>query len=55
VLRLLARGSTNREIAQALTISRRTAEHHVQHIYTKIGGSTRAMAALFAMEHGLVA
>jgi HD-GYP domain-containing protein (c-di-GMP phosphodiesterase class II)/DNA-binding CsgD family transcriptional regulator len=54
VLRLLARGRSNREIAQQLTISRRTAEHHVQHIYAKIGGSTRAMAALFAMEHGLV-
>jgi HD-GYP domain-containing protein (c-di-GMP phosphodiesterase class II) len=54
VLRLLARGSSNREIAAELVISRRTAEHHVQHIYTKIGGSTRAAAALFAMEHGLV-
>jgi HD-GYP domain-containing protein (c-di-GMP phosphodiesterase class II) len=54
VLRLLAGGSTNREIAAELVISPRTAEHHVQHIYTKIGGSTRAAAALFAMEHGLV-
>jgi response regulator RpfG family c-di-GMP phosphodiesterase/DNA-binding CsgD family transcriptional regulator len=54
VLRLVATGSTNREIAEQLVISRRTAEHHVQHIYAKIGGSTRAAAALFAMEHGLV-
>jgi HD-GYP domain-containing protein (c-di-GMP phosphodiesterase class II) len=54
VLRLLARGSTNRQIAGELVISPRTAEHHVQHIYTKIGGSTRPAAALFAMEHGLV-
>lgn len=54
VLRLLARGSTNREIARELVVSPRTAEHHVQHIYAKIGGSTRAAAALFAMEHGLV-
>jgi putative nucleotidyltransferase with HDIG domain len=54
VLRLVAGGSTNREIATELVISPRTAEHHVQHIYTKIGGSTRAAAALFAMEHGLV-
>jgi DNA-binding NarL/FixJ family response regulator len=30
------------------------AEHHVQHIYTKIGGSTRAAAAMFAMEHDLL-
>jgi HD-GYP domain-containing protein (c-di-GMP phosphodiesterase class II) len=54
VLRLMAAGSTNRQIATALVISPRTAEHHVQHIYTKIGGSTRATAALFAMEHGLL-
>ena len=54
VLRLLAGGRSNREIATRLVISPRTAEHHVQHIYTKIGGSTRAAAALFAMEHGLV-
>jgi HD-GYP domain-containing protein (c-di-GMP phosphodiesterase class II) len=54
VLRLLAAGSTNRQIASELVISPRTAEHHVQHIYGKIGGSTRAAAALFAMEHGLV-
>jgi DNA-binding CsgD family transcriptional regulator len=54
VLRLLAGGSSNRQIAAELVISPRTAEHHVQHIYDKIGGSTRAAAALFAMEHGLV-
>jgi HD-GYP domain-containing protein (c-di-GMP phosphodiesterase class II) len=54
VLRLLAHGSTNRRIAAELVISPRTAEHHVQHIYTKIGGSTRAAAALFAAEHGLL-
>lgn len=53
VLRLLARGSSNAEIAQELVVSRRTAEHHVQHIYGKIGVSTRAAAALFAMRHGL--
>ncbi|HEX9695312.1 MAG TPA: hypothetical protein VGB64_03250 [Actinomycetota bacterium] len=35
-------------------ISPRTAEHHVQHIYTKIGAATRASAALFAMEHDLM-
>ena len=53
VLRLLARGSSNAEIARELVVSRRTAEHHVQHIYGKIGVSTRAAAALFAMQHGL--
>jgi HD-GYP domain-containing protein (c-di-GMP phosphodiesterase class II) len=55
VLRLVAQGLSNREIAEQLYISRRTAEHHVQHIYAKIGVSSRASAALFAMEHGLLA
>ncbi|HVM14998.1 MAG TPA: HD domain-containing phosphohydrolase [Egibacteraceae bacterium] len=54
VLRLVARGQSNREVAASLVISPRTAEHHVQHIYAKIGISTRAAAALFAMEHGLL-
>jgi HD-GYP domain-containing protein (c-di-GMP phosphodiesterase class II) len=54
VLRLLARGCSNREIADRLVISRRTAEHHVQHIYTKLGVSSRAAVALFALEHDLV-
>jgi len=54
VLRLVARGLSNREIAHRLVISRRTAEHHVQHVYGKIGTSTRAAAALFAMEHDLL-
>jgi HD-GYP domain-containing protein (c-di-GMP phosphodiesterase class II) len=54
VLRLLATGCSNSDIAARLTISRRTAEHHVQHIYTKIGVSTRPGATLFAVEHDLV-
>jgi DNA-binding NarL/FixJ family response regulator len=54
VLVLIAQGSTNAEIAEELFISRRTAEHHAQHIYAKIGVSTRAGAALFAVQHGLV-
>jgi len=54
VLRLLCRGLTNAQIATQLVISRRTAEHHVQHIYAKIGHSTRAAATLFALEHDLV-
>jgi HD-GYP domain-containing protein (c-di-GMP phosphodiesterase class II) len=55
VLQLVAQGLSNREVAQRLYISPRTAEHHVQHIYGKIGVSSRASAALFAMEHGLLA
>lgn len=54
VLRLVARGLSNREIARSLFISPRTAEHHVQHIYAKIGTSTRASAAVFAMQHDLL-
>ena len=54
VLGLVARGYSNAEIASRLVISRRTAEHHVQHIYTKIGVSSRAAAALFAVEHHLL-
>ena len=54
VLRLVARGFSNRQVAQALSISPRTAEHHVQHVYTKIGVSSRAAAAVFAMEHDLL-
>ena len=54
VLALLAIGCSNAEIASRLVISRRTAEHHVQHIYTKIGVSSRAAATLFAIDHHLV-
>jgi DNA-binding CsgD family transcriptional regulator len=54
VLCLVAQGFSNRQIADGLVVSTRTAEHHVQHIYAKIGASSRAAAALFAMEHGLI-
>lgn len=54
VLRLIARGASYKEVAGRLFISPKTAEHHVGHIYTKIGVSSRAAAALFAMEHDLL-
>jgi HD-GYP domain-containing protein (c-di-GMP phosphodiesterase class II) len=54
VLRLAAKGLTTREIADRLFISPKTADHHIQHVYTKINVSTRAAAALWAMEHELV-
>jgi HD-GYP domain-containing protein (c-di-GMP phosphodiesterase class II) len=54
VLRLLARGLTTRQIARQLVISEKTADSHIQHIYHKIGVSTRAGATLFAMEHQLL-
>ena len=53
VLRLLAAGRSKRDIARELFISTSTAHTHVVHIYEKIGATTRAGAALFAMEHGL--
>jgi HD-GYP domain-containing protein (c-di-GMP phosphodiesterase class II) len=53
VLGLLVRGLSNREIAEALVISPKTAGSHVEHIYLKTGASNRAQASLFAMRHGL--
>jgi HD-GYP domain-containing protein (c-di-GMP phosphodiesterase class II) len=54
VLRLLAGGLSNKEIAQRLSISKETVNHHVRHIYDKIDVSTRAAATLFAMQHNLI-
>ena len=54
VLRLAARGLTTRQIADRLFISPKTTDHHIQHIYNKIGVSTRAAAALWAMQHAVV-
>ncbi|MEV0298762.1 HD domain-containing phosphohydrolase [Nocardia sp. NPDC050710] len=54
VLRLAARGLSNRLIAAELVLSERTVGHHLAHIYDKIGRRTRAGAAVFAMEHGLL-
>ena len=54
VLRLAALGLTTRQIAERLFISAKTADHHIQHIYTKIGVSTRAAAALWATQHAVV-
>jgi DNA-binding NarL/FixJ family response regulator len=55
VLRLLAGGSTSGEIATELFISTRTAEHHIQNIYTKIDVSNRASATRWAVTHHVVA
>jgi len=54
VLRLIARGHPNKEVAATLGISPKTVGHHIEHIYTKAGVTTRAAATLFAMEHGLL-
>jgi HD-GYP domain-containing protein (c-di-GMP phosphodiesterase class II) len=53
VLVLLARGLSNKEMAERLSVSARTVGSHVEHLYTKIGVSTRGAAAMFAMRHGL--
>jgi HD-GYP domain-containing protein (c-di-GMP phosphodiesterase class II) len=53
VIALLARGLQTKQIAVVLGISVKTADRHIEHAYRKIGVSTRAAAALFAMEHGL--
>jgi len=54
VLRLAARGMTNKDIAAVLVISPKTVANHIERIYLKIGASNRAMASLFAMKHGLL-
>ena len=54
VLRLLARGKTNREIAAVLVISEHTVARHVQNIYAKLRVASRAAATAFAFEHDLV-
>ncbi len=54
VLRLVADGLTAAEIATQLFISVRTAEHHVQHIYTKIGVTGRAAATRWAVKNDVV-
>jgi ATP/maltotriose-dependent transcriptional regulator MalT len=54
VLRLVAKGRTNREIADALVISERTVARHMSNMLTKLGVSNRAAATAFAYEHDLV-
>jgi HD-GYP domain-containing protein (c-di-GMP phosphodiesterase class II) len=54
VLGLLVRGLSNKQIARQLTVSARTVGSHIEHIYTKIGVSSRGPAAMYAMRHGLV-
>jgi len=54
ILRLVADGLTTREIAERLFISAKTADRHIQNMYTKIGTSTRATATRWAIDHGVV-
>mgnify|MGYP003578558350 CR=1 FL=1 len=53
VVGLVARGLTNRQIAESLVISERTAEGHVERIRGKLGHQSRAQLAAWAIENGL--
>ena len=53
VLRLLALGQSNPDIAKALVISRKTVEHHLEHIYNKIGVTCRTSAVVYAVQNGI--
>jgi DNA-binding NarL/FixJ family response regulator len=55
VITLIARGYSNRAIAEALVISEKTAEIHVSNILGKLGVASRTQAAAYAIEHRIVA
>ncbi len=54
VLRLITRGNSIKQMAKLLTISEKTVDNHIQHIYAKIGVTTRAGATLYAIEQDLL-
>lgn len=53
VLRLVAEGGTDRQIAEALAIRQRTVEWHVSNLLRKLGVGSRTAAAAYAIRHGL--
>ena len=53
ILQLVMEGKTNRAIAGEIYISEKTVEFHLDHIYTRIGGRTRMMAGVWAIQHGI--
>lgn len=54
IVRLLSKGLSRRQMAAQLFLSEHTVRHHLEHIYSKIGVSTRVAATLFALEHDLL-
>jgi HD-GYP domain-containing protein (c-di-GMP phosphodiesterase class II) len=54
VLLLIARGGSTRQVARELAITPKTTETHIERIYAKTGATTRSMATLFALQHGLL-
>jgi NarL family two-component system response regulator LiaR len=54
VIRLVAQGNSNRDIAQALVISEKTAKAHISNILSKLGLEDRTQMAIYALKHGLV-
>ncbi|MGE2718388.1 HD domain-containing phosphohydrolase [Mycolicibacterium celeriflavum] len=53
VLRLVAQGASNKDIAATLVLSEKTVRNHVEHVYAKIGVSNRIGASMYALENGL--
>jgi DNA-binding NarL/FixJ family response regulator len=53
VVSLLARGFTNRQVAEALVVTEGTAENYVQRVLVKLGVNNRAQVAVWAVQHGL--
>ncbi len=53
ILQLVLVGKTNRAIANDISISERTVEFHLDHIYTKIGVRTRTLAGVWALHQGI--
>ena len=54
IIELVAEGLTNQEIAERLTISKRTVDNHVSNIFTKTGAKNRVALLNWAMDHGKI-
>ncbi|MCP9904749.1 response regulator transcription factor [Cyanobium sp. BA5m-21] len=54
IIELVAKGLTNQEIAESLTISKRTVDNHVSNVFTKTGAKNRVALLNWAMDHGKI-